>query len=222
MQTEMKIIISNALVICMLYNYLTENYSPGDIIKISDIIMNTPVSTIRWQLKQLVDAGELIRIENGIYCLPKTNKFGLTVYPDAQDVANAKYIENGKKRVGYFSGAYFANQLGISTQLPYELEIATNEAGNPVRRVMICGKSFVIRKSGIIINDENYKTLRLLDLLKNFENYNELENSEAAIKLASYISENQIEKSEVDKYLPYYPDRIYKNIYELGLYNVFA
>lgn len=206
----------------MLYNYLTENYSPGDIIKTSDILLNTPVSTIRWQLKQLVDTGKLIRIENGIYCLPKTSKLGLTVYPDAQEVANAKYIESGKKRVGYFSGAYFANQIGISTQLPYELEIATNEAGNPVRRVLICGKGFVIRKSGIRIDDENYKILRLLDLLKNFENYNELENSEATAKITSYISESRIAKADVDKYLPFYPDRIYKNIYELGLYNVFA
>lgn len=206
----------------MLYKYLTENYSPGSIIMISDIVSDAPVSTIRWQLKQLVDTGKLVRVENGVYCLPKKSKLGLPVYPDAQEVANAKYIENGKKRVGYFSGAYFANQIGISTQLPYELEIVTNEAGNPVRKVQICGKGFVLRKSNVKIDDGNYKVLRLLDLLKNFESYNEFEISEAAAKLASYISENQIKKAEVDRYLQYYPDRIYKNIYELRLYNVFA
>lgn len=206
----------------MLYNYLTQNFSPGEIIQVSDILTDTPVSTVRWQLKQLVDAGKLIRIENGIYCLPKKSRLGLTVIPDAQEVANAKFIERNKTRVGYFSGAYFANQIGISTQLPFELEIVTNEAGNPVRRVQICGKSFVIRKSDFFIDNDNYKILRLLDLLKNFEGYNELEKSQAREKIASYISTNGIRKSEVDKYLSRYPDKTYRSIYELGLYNVFA
>lgn len=206
----------------MLYNRIIENYNPGEIIRVNDISSDIPVSTIRWQLKQLVDSGKLIRVENGIYCLPKKNSLGLTVYPDAQDVAAARFVEQRKNRVGYFSGTYFANQIGISTQLPYELEIVTNEAGNPVRNVRICGKNFIVRKSNIRIDNGNYKVLQLLDLLKNFDSYNELEKPEATEKLTAYIIKNQIRKSDVDTYLPYYPDRIYKSIYELRLYNVFA
>lgn len=206
----------------MLYEYLTKNYSIGDIIQADTISLGIPASTLRWQLKKLVDAGILLRVDNGMYCIPKKSRLGVDIYPSAEEVASVKYIKRNNSVMGYYSGAYFANQIGISTQVPNDLEIVTNKAGNPLRKVIVCGKTFTVRKSNININADNYAVLRLLDLLKNFDSYNELDRNEAMAKTTQYIRKYQIKKDDVDMYLPNYPDKTYRTIYELELYNVFA
>ena len=61
----------------------------------------------------------------------------------------------------------------------------------------------MLRRPRTQINKENVDVLQLLDLLKDFE---------------QYVDEDMV----VDKYITLFPDRVYKYIYEMRLYNVFA
>ena len=40
--------------------------------------------------------------------------------------------------------------------------------------------------------------------------------------ICSYIKKIGMKRSDVDKYITLFPDRVYKYIYEMRLYNVFA
>ena len=52
-------------------------------------------------------------------------------------VALYKYVSRGGKVDGFYSGNTFANQLGISTQVPNKVEIVSNNMAAKVREVPI-------------------------------------------------------------------------------------
>ena len=206
----------------MLWQYITDNFSAGEPIIASDIDLNISEVYRRQQFKQLTDEGKLKRYENGVYFIPKKSKLGmeLTMLPDV--VVEFKYISRNKKIFGYYSGFVFANQIGVTTQMPSVKEIVTSQIGNPIKRIEKGNRTFVVRKSRTEITEDNAKILQFMDLLKDMERYSELDNNELTECLARYVRKFNITKAQVDKYLPLYPDRIYKSIYETGLINVFA
>lgn len=206
----------------MLWQYITDNFSAGEPIIASDIDLNISEVYRRQQFKQLTDEGKLKRYENGVYFIPKKSKLGmeLTMLPDV--VVECKYISRNKKIFGYYSGFVFANQIGVTTQMPSVKEIVTSQIGNPIKRIEKGNRTFVVRKSRTEITEDNARILQFMDLLKDMERYSELDSNELTECLARYVRKFNITKSQVDKYLPLYPDRIYKSIYETGLINVFA
>lgn len=206
----------------VLYEYLAERYRPGEPIICSDIKTELSDATLRWTLKKLTDTGKLIRLDTGIYCIPKIGRLGQLLLPMPEEVADAKYIRRNNKVSGYFSGLLFANQLGLTTQLPNELEIVTNIAVNPVRRISLCGRDMIVRKPTAEITEANSSVLRLLDILRDYDKYSELSVCEAEKKVSAYITEKEIRQSDFDKYLSAYPDKTFRTVYEMRLYNVLA
>ena len=206
----------------MLWEYLTDNYDQGEPIIASDIDIGLSESNKRRQFKILVDSGKLKRFDNGIYYIPKKSRLGgeVSVPPDV--FVQKKYVARNNRILGYYSGYTFANQIGISTQVPYIQEIVTNEMGNPIKRLNLNGRTFVIRKARTQITESNVKVLQLLDLLKDIEMYSELDRDELRACLLKHISSNKITKALVDMYLPLFPDKIYKSMYETRIINVFA
>lgn len=206
----------------MLWQYITNRYQAGEPIIASDIELDISEVYRRQQFKQLTDNGKLKRYENGVYYIPKKSRLGteLPLLPD--EVIESKYISRNKKTFGYYSGFAFANQIGITTQMPSVKEIVTSEMGNPIKRIEKGNRTFVVRKARTEITEDNAKVLQFMDLLKDIEQYSELGGKELKDCLEKYIIRFNITKSDVDKYLPLYPDKIYKSIYETGIINVFA
>ena len=64
--------------------------------------------------------------------------------------------------------------------------------------------------------------LQLLELLKDLEQYYDISFENVCERLKKYVKTENIKKADVDKYIGDFPDKIYKNIYRTGLYNVFA
>ena len=206
----------------MLWEYITDNYDQGEPIIASDIEIGLSESNKRRQFKILVDSGKLKRFDNGIYYIPKKSKLGGEVCIPPDVFVQKKYVARNNRILGYYSGYTFANQIGISTQVPYIQEIVTNEIGNPIKRLNLNGRTFVIRKARTQLTETNVKVLQLLDLLKDIEMYSELDRDELRECLLKYINNNKITKALVDMYLPLFPDKIYKSIYETRIINVFA
>ena len=206
----------------MLWEYLQENYKPGEPIVASDIGLGMTENNRRRQFKYLFDCGKIRRAENGIYYIPKQGLLGdeLPLSPDR--IAECKYITRKDRVFGFYSGATFANMLGITTQNPYTREIVSNEIGNPIRKDTIAGRSFIVRKARTEITKENAVILQLFELLKDINDYSEIGREELSELLAAYIRKNKITKAGFDKYLPYYPEKIYKSIYETGVINAIA
>ena len=154
----------------VIYEYLSNNYTEGEPIFLTDIsIEGMSEENIRYHLKKLTDEGKISRYESGVYYLPQINIFGEKTVLSADTVALHKYVCRRGKRVGYYAGYTLANQMGLSTQVPFKQEIVSNYAPAQVREISIKDKKYIVRRSAIEVTDENAYVLQLLDCLKNID-----------------------------------------------------
>lgn len=206
----------------MLYDYLLKNYKEKEPIFVSDIELPVSSTNLRQMFKKLCDEGKIRRFDKGIYYLPGKSRLKGNSSIAPGTVVQYKYVARSGNVEGYYSGFTFANQMGITTQVPYTLEIVSNAASANYRQIDIKGQRVILRKPRTTITKQNYRILQFLDLLKDIEVYADNPESDVALQLASYIQAENIKQSEVDQYLPLYPDKIYRNLYEMRLYNAFA
>ena len=202
------------------YGYLLENYGQNEPIFLSELSISgmKPVS-LRQQLKKLTEDGRLKRFDAGIYYLPKKSmfRFGSMLSPD--DVIRKKYLMEGNSRCGYVSGMMFANQLGLTTQVPMAYEVYTNKATTDYRDTTLGNLRVIIRRPYVEVNDGNVSALQFLDLIKEVSEISELNGAELTKRLTNYMKANGLGFDTLQQYFPYYPDRIYRNMYEVGLLN---
>ena len=123
------------------------------------------------------------------------------------DVIRKKYLVDDGCRCGYLSGMMFANQLGITTQVPVVYEVYTNKATTDYRDTTIGSQRIIIRRPYVEINDGNASILQFLDLMKEVRD------------IAEIVKANDLRFDILKQYFPYYPDRLYRNMYEVGLLN---
>ena len=198
-----------------LYEYLISNYKPNEPIFVSDLQISISDANLQQMFNLLCDSGKIKRFDTGIYYLPKESRLTGGVPLGADTVARYKYVSRNGRIDGYYSGYTFANQLGVITQVPYTLEIVSNNASAKVQEVNLQGRKVILRKAKIPVTKENYKILQFLDFLKDVELYMDKNNE-------VYIEDEQICKMDVDLYIRQYPDRTYRSIYEMGLYEFFV
>ena len=201
----------------MLYGYLIENFKPYEPIFTADIDIDMVGNSLRPKLKELCDSGKLCRYEAGVYYLPGKMKLkGLTPI-SASAVARSRYVNRRGKVRGYYSGYTFANQIGISLQVPYVQEIVTNEASAKVREIDIKGQKFIIRKPKAEVTEENVYTLQFLDFLSDIDKYLDGSSENILDKLEKLIKDEKITKELIDTYISLYPMKVYKNLHETGV-----
>ncbi|MCR4997746.1 MAG: DUF6088 family protein [Butyrivibrio sp.] len=206
----------------MLYDYLIENYKAYEPIFISDIDLDISGNSLRPMLKYLVDSGKLCRYDAGVYYLPGATKLKGLVPISAGTVARCKYVSQRGKVRGYYSGYTFANQMGLSLQVPYVQEIVSNEASAKVREVEIKGQRFILRKPRTEITEENYRVLQFLDFLTDLDKYLDGSVEDVSARLIQIIKDENITKKIIDAYISLYPIKVYKNLYETGVVYAFA
>lgn len=206
----------------MLLEYLQKNYKVNEPIFVSDVDLPVTDTNLRQMFKVLCDKGQIYRYDTGIYYMKGATRLKGSISLSAGEVARYKYISRNNRVDGYYSGYTFANQLGLTTQVPYTIEIVSNQASAKCREVSVKDQRIMLRKPRTEINNENYSVLQLLDLLKDLEQYADEDMSAAAERIRAYIRKLGIKRTEVDEYIALYPDRIYKYIYETRLYNAFA
>ena len=144
----------------MLYDYLIKNYKANEPIFVSDIVLPVSDANLRQMFKALCDSGKIKRFDTGIYYVPKASILKNGVPLAADEVAVAKYIVRKGKVEGFYSGYTFANQLGISTQVPYVKEIVSNNASTRVKEVNVRNKRIILRRARTEITNENYVVLQ--------------------------------------------------------------
>ena len=107
------------------------------------------------KLKRMADKGEIERLQKGVYCHVKQTFFG-KVTPSAEQVLlKTLTLQNGKK-IGYESGAFLFNKLGLTTLIPRDIEITTNRYG--VKLPEDC--HIQLWKPAAFVTDENWKYLQ--------------------------------------------------------------
>lgn len=206
----------------MLYEYLIKSYQPNEPIFLCDIDLPVSNGNLRKMMRDLCDVGKIKRFDIGIYYLPKQSRLKGGVPLSVDTVAKYKYVCRNGNIEGYYSGYTFANMLGVTTQVPYTIEIVSNNASAKVREIDLQGRRIILRKSRVPITNENYQILQLLDFLKDANEYYDDDNDIFENRIRKYIVDENIKKDDVDLYIKHYPDKIYRYIYEMRLYDVFA
>ena len=207
----------------MFLDYLVNNYEKGEPIFLTDIVIEgMREENVRYHLKKLTDDGVICRFESGVYYIPKINVFGDQSVLSAETVALNKYVCRKGERVGFYSGYTLANRLGLSTQVPLKEEITSNYAPAQVREVSIKNRKYIIRRPIVEVTAENAYVLQLLDCLKDIDKSAEEDMKVCGEILTAYSVKHKITRAMVDKYLKYYPLKIYKAIYETGVKYVSA
>ena len=203
----------------MLYEYLTNNYQTNEPIFLSDITLPGITNNyIRQMFKQLCDSGKLMRFNTGIYYLPEQGASTDTSVLSVEVVAMYKYISRRTQVYGYYSGQTLASQLGLAPAPDNSLEIVSNYAGGKYRELLLNGTKIILRKPKFIITKENRILLQFLDLIKDIDLYSDHKDSFCKEILKTFIWQNHITKEHLDSYITEYPDKIYRIIYEMDLY----
>ena len=205
----------------MLYRYITDNYKEAEPIFFSDLPMEgVTKSALNQQLVTLCKSGKLAKYDKGVYYLPKKTKLHSTVGPNADMVARCRFVVRRGEIVGYYTGNAFANQIGISTQVPRVIEIVSNNTNSSPREVEIGNRKFHVRKPIEEITEENVYVLQMLDLLKDLDDFLDYDYAEAKGKFADYIHKYNISRNDVDRYIRKFPTRIFRYFYELEMDHV--
>jgi hypothetical protein len=116
-------------------------FKPGQVFLPSDFKELGTSTSIRKTLSRLVESGQVERMGQGIYVIPKNDKVFGKVLPSMEQLAEALAKKEHVKIKP--SGQYALNKVGLSSQVPMRLVYLTT--GNS-KRIQI-GKNAIIFKS---------------------------------------------------------------------------
>jgi hypothetical protein len=122
-------------------------------------------ATINRILNNMVVAGQIRRASKGRFYKPKITEFGelpLNTYQLVKDL-----LEKNGKTVGYLTGYTAFNELGLTTQVPFALQIGVMNEKMAIKRNYY-RISFIKQQNEI--TKENTYLLQLLDCLRLFKN----------------------------------------------------
>lgn len=135
-------------------------------------------------IERLIKSGKISRASTGLFYKPKKTIFGL-LKPDEENLLRPYLFLNGK-RVAYITGTALYNRMGLTTQVPKNVKIASRDK----RLALTIGDLKITSiKSYVDISEQNYRYLEILDALKDLKLIPDLDKRAAIRNLASKISE---------------------------------
>jgi DNA-binding Lrp family transcriptional regulator len=143
-------------------------------------------------VERLIKKGIIKRVSTGVFYKPKQSAFG-ELRPREEELLKPYLFEDGK-RIAYITGGSLYNRMGLTTQVPKTIKVASK-----VKRVTTkIGKTQVKPvKSYVDVTNENYYLLEILDALKDFKIIPDLDKKSAITLLKNKISkltENDLSK----------------------------
>jgi hypothetical protein len=142
------------------------NFDYGFVFTPTDFPIETrKQATVNRILNNMVAAGQIRRASKGRFYKPRMTEFGelpLNAYELVKDL-----LEKNGKTVGYLTGYMAFNELGLTTQVPFALQIGVMNEKMAIKRNFY-RISFI--KQHNEITKENIYLLQLLDCLRFFKN----------------------------------------------------
>ena len=202
----------------MLKEYLEKAYGYNEPIFISEIqLEGISDNALRQYFKRMVQSGDIIRFDTGVYYLPKASRILKKSYLDPMKVIIRKYIKNAGETYGYFSGATFANQIGLTTQMPTVLEIVTSRESTKGRIVTVGSQKVRLKRPSIEITSENAGLLQLLDIVSQANLYSEYPEQKTGEILKRYVRNQRYTRDSLMNSLPAITGTTAKNLIKWGI-----
>lgn len=188
--------------------------------KIEDKVKNLPIgTTFTYQtlsvkaeeyaatakaLERLIKKDLIKRVSTGVFYKPKQTIFGELMPREEELLKN--YLFDNDKRIAYITGLSLYNKLGLTTQVPKTIKIASRDKRIFASIGNIKGKPV---KSYIDVSDKNYYILEILDALKDFKQIPDMDKKSGLLLLADRIKKwDKKDKTLLIKYALKYPPRV--------------
>jgi len=117
-------------------------------------------------MKRLVEKGELVRIQKGVYGKVRMTPFG-KLSPRPDEIMTGFLLRDGENIIGYIAGPTLLNALGLCTLIPAQRHIATNR----YRHRLPDNTHIRVYKPILTVNDENAPYLQALEAFMAMEQY---------------------------------------------------
>ena len=167
-------------------------------------IKDTEYSAAASAMSRLVGAGILSRVSKGVFYKPKKTVFGIAK-PKEEDLLKEYLFKNGQ-RIAYVTGMNLYNKMGLTTQVPAQIFVATKS-----RRSAVTLGNITIRptKSYAAITNDNFPLLGILDAIKDFNDIPDKNTRSAIQVLTGRIKKlSSQELKELMYYAAKYPPRV--------------
>jgi len=155
-------------------------------------------------IERLIVKGVIKRVSTGVFYKPKKTVFG-ELKPNEEEILKPYLFEKGK-RIAYITGTSLYNRLGLTTQIPKSIKIASRD-----KRITVSNGNVKASpvKSYVDVTDKNFYLLELLDALKDFKKIPDLDKNSAIIILSKKLKKlNQTETKLLIKCGLAYPPRV--------------
>lgn len=137
---------------------------------------NIPETAYYKSLERLTSLGILQHLTKGVYCRPKTSRFGIVPIPESQITS---YFTRDNR--GLVIGYRLFNKYGISTQVGKKSEVLTNAITEEQKKI----GNVLLRKIDFKLSPERNKAIEALEILQEFSSVED--SNEPA--LLSYMKE---------------------------------
>jgi Family of unknown function (DUF6088) len=167
-------------------------------------IPNEKFTTAAKAIERLLKKGVIKKLAKGTFYKPEQTVFG-ELKPDEKEMIKPYLFKNGK-RIAYVTGTLLYNQLGLTTQVPSTIKIASLTKRIYVNKGTIKAKPV---KSYVEVTESNYYLLGLLDAIKDLNKIPNLNYSNAIKRLIELLAE--LKKPEVKNLVNFalkYPPRV--------------
>ncbi len=164
--------------------------------------------------------GELVNFDTGIYYLPKKSVIGVSTIT-VEDVVSKKYIKNNEDVYGVYSGMNLQNMFSITTQMPNTIEIVSNNESMRCRKIIVDGRTVILRKSRCKIDRKNAQAYMILQLLSEI-GVREKINDRAMESIKRFMRLNRVNTSDLLSLAKIFPAQTTKNLMFSGVLNEFT
>ncbi|MBR6502883.1 MAG: hypothetical protein IKT42_05515, partial [Clostridia bacterium] len=127
------------------FEKLTKDFGYNQPIMVSEVEYdNYDSQSIYRELSRLCAKKLVVRFDTGVYYIPKATPFGVAHF-NPKKVIDKKFIKDGEKVFGYYSGSYLQYELGISKLKPATIEIYTNSESRDLHKVKLGNYQIALR-----------------------------------------------------------------------------
>ncbi len=154
-------------------------------------------------IERLIKKGKIKRVSPGQFFKPKKTVFG-ELFPNDEEILKP-YLFNNGKRTAYVTGTYLYNKLGLTTQIPQIIKIASRGKEIKVNKPNLRIKP---AKSYVDVTNNNIQYLEILDAIKDFKKIPDL-NMKNGIRILLNILK-KLKNYDIEKLVKYslkYPPR---------------
>jgi hypothetical protein len=155
-------------------------------------------------IERLQKNGVIKKLSKGKFYKPKKTAFGI-LKPNQEEFLKS-YLFDNNKRVAYITGNYLFNQLGLTTQVGKQLQIASRS-----KRIIV--KTDLVNATPVIsyvdVTDDNYILLGILDAIKELKTIQDVELKSAILIIAERINKmDEKNSASLIRYALKYPPRV--------------